>query len=121
MKDGKGVTGPNQAWVVPPTVSSDVPLYSPDGKSGIMQKYFAPQYYHWDEGAGAAYLSIDNPASFDDYFISYDNGSSIVAKFAYIRKEHLGGIIIYELGMAYPGNGTLPILKTVKSEMLEDR
>ncbi len=109
MKNGGGVTGPNEAWVVPPTVTSDVPLYSPDGKSGIMQKYLRPRYYHWDSGAEAAYLSIGNPASFDDYFSSYDNASSIIAKFVYIWKNHLGVIIIYELGMAYPGNGSLPI------------
>ncbi len=120
MRDGKGVTGPNQAWVVPPTVTSDVPLYSPDGKSGIMQKYFEPQYYHWDQGAEAAYLSIDSLVSFNDYFISFDDASSISAKFAYVRKKHLGGIMLYELGMAYPGHGTLPILRVVKSEILEN-
>ncbi len=126
---GNGATGPDQEWAgyldqggspFAPKVTSDVPLYSFDGKTSIMNQYYAPDRYHWDAGAEAAYLSIDNPGADNDYFISYDDTNAIAAKFAYIKKEHLGGIIIYELGMGYPGNGTFPLLESLKRYMNGD-
>ncbi len=123
---GNGATGPDQEWEgyldhqgspFKPTVTPDVPLYSFYGGPSIMNDYYKPDRYHWDAGAEAAYLSINNPGSENDYFISYDDTNSIAAKFALIRKEHLGGIILYELGMAYPGNGTFPLLASLKRDM----
>lgn len=115
MKDGNGVTRAGEAWTSPPSLTADVPLYNNNG-TGIMQKYYEPQYYHWDNAAKAAYLSIDNPGTSNDYFISYDDSNSVNAKFQYIRKRGLGGYIIWTLGMGYPGNGTYPLLETVKRD-----
>lgn len=123
---GSGATGPDQEWKgylnhfgspYAPKVKVDVPLYGIDGKTGIMRQYYRPDRYHWDAGAQAPYLSINNPGSANDYFISYDNARSIAAKFAFIKKEHLGGIILYELGMGYPGNGSYPLLESVKADL----
>ncbi len=113
---GNGVTGPNQAWTTTPDLTSDVPLYAWDG-SGIMQKYFTPQRYHWDSGAQASYLSIDNSGTSNDRFISYDDTNDVNAKFTYIRQQGLGGMIIWSLGMGYPGNGTYPLLQVVKRDL----
>lgn len=113
MTDGNGVTGPDEAWVTPPTVQPDVPLYWHDG-SGIMQKYYTPQRHRWDPKAMVPYLSIDNPGTANDMFISYDDSASVAAKADYIRKQHLSGIILYELGWGYPGNNTYPLLEDVK-------
>ena len=127
---GNGATGPDQEWEgylnhfgspYAPKVTVDVPLYNFDGKTGIMREYYQPDWYHWDKGAQVGYLSINNPGSDNDYFISFDDARSIAAKFAFIKKEHLGGIIIYELGMGYPGNGTFPLLQSIKADMLEAR
>ncbi len=108
--------------VLPLTVtlssSSDVPLYNSSG-TGIMQKYFNPAYYHWDPLAQVGYLSI--PAGIlsllsPSYFISFDDSNSIAAKFNYIRKNHLGGLIIYELGWGYPpGSPNYPLMEAVKN------
>ncbi len=126
---GNGATGPDQEWAgylnpsggpFAPKVTPDVPLYSFDGGTSIMKQYYSPDRYHWDAGAEAAYLSIDNPGANNDYFISYDDTNSIAAKFAFIKKEHLGGLIIYELGMGYPGNGTFPLLASLKRYMNSD-
>ncbi len=124
---GNGATGPGQEWEgymnhfgspYAPSVAVDVPLYSFDGKTGIMREFYQPDWYHWDAGAQVSYLSINNPGSANDYFISYDDARSIAAKFAFVEKEHLGGIIIYELGMGYPGNGSYPLLRSIKEDMI---
>jgi len=113
--NGTGVTGPNQAWTTAPTIYFDVPLYWSDG-SGILQKYYKSQNYHWDSQAQASYLSVTGPADSDDYFISYEDTNDINAKFNYISQRGLGGLIIYELGWGYPGNGTYPLLALVKRD-----
>ncbi len=97
------------------SVQYDVPLYSPD-TTGIMQKYYRSSYYHWDAKTEACYLSIPSLLPVDALFISYDDSNSIAAKAEYIKEKGLGGIILYELGMGYPGNGTYPLLKTVKQQ-----
>ncbi len=116
MTNGAGVTGPNQAWSTAPTVQEDVPLYASDG-SGIMQKYYNAQDYHWDSQAQASYLSTTGSTNSSDYFISFEDTSDVNAKFNYINSKGLGGLIIYSLGMGYPGNGTYPLLAYVKKEM----
>ncbi len=117
MEDGNGVTKAGEAWISAPSFTADVPLYNTKG-TGIMQKYYQPQYYHWDNAAKAAYLSMDNPGTSNDYFISYDDSNSVNAKFAYIKQQGLGGYIIWTMGMGYPGNGTYPLLRTVKADRL---
>ncbi len=123
---GNGATGPDQEWEgylqsggsqYAPTVKTDVPLYSFNGGASIMKDYYSPSRYHWDAATDQPYLSIDSAGSASDYFISYEDTNAIAAKFQFIRNQHLGGIIIYELGMGYPGNGTYPILEAIKRDM----
>ncbi|MDE3059248.1 MAG: T9SS type A sorting domain-containing protein, partial [Bacteroidota bacterium] len=106
-----GAALPQQTWTSAPWVSPNVPYYT------LMQQYYKPEYYRWDSTAQAAYLSIDNPGSADDKFISYDNEMSVKAKLDYVKQKGLGGVIIWELG-----GGMLPaqfanrdrLLQTVK-------
>jgi len=107
-----GVTAPNEAYSTSPTMSYDVPLYWSDG-SGIMQKYYQPQYYRWDSTAQAPYLSIDSAGSNHDYFISYDDTNAIKAKLDYITSKGIGGIVLWTLKMGYPGNGKYPALNVI--------
>ncbi|MDE3057019.1 MAG: T9SS type A sorting domain-containing protein [Bacteroidota bacterium] len=93
-----GVTAPLQAYTAAPTVQSNVPY------STIMDTYYQSQYDKWDASAQAAYLSIDNTGSANDKFISYDNASTVAAKFNYVRSKGLGGAIIWELGGGYRAN-----------------
>ncbi len=116
MTNGAGVTGPNQAWTTAPTVQEDVPLYASDG-SGIMQKYYNAKNYHWDSQAQTGYLSVTSTSNSSDYFISFEDTTGVNAKFNYISTKGLGGLIIYSLGMGYPGNGTYPLLAQVKRDM----
>ncbi len=125
---GNGPTGPDQEWEgyldqgnspYVPTITSDVPLYSFYGGPSIMKNYYSPSRYHWDAGADEPYLSIDSAGNAGDCFVSYEDTNAIAAKFQYIRQQHLGGLIVYELGMGYPGNGTFPILESIKRDMNE--
>jgi len=90
-----GVTEPNQSWDSAPQVTDNVPYYE------IMSDYFQQEFYHWDDQAEAAYLSIDKNSNSEDHFISYDDEQTIRAKFEYIRQKGVGGAIIWELTGGY--------------------
>ncbi len=90
-----GVTAPDQSWTTAPTVQANVPYYT------IMQQYYQPGNNHWDSGAQAAYISIDNTGSANDKFISYDDTTTCRAKVNYVKNNGLGGVIIWELGAGY--------------------
>jgi chitinase len=93
-----GVTLPGQSWLVAPTVQANVPYYT------IMDTYYNSTYDRWDDGAKAAYLSIDGLLSVNDKFISYDNERTAQAKSAYVQSKGIGGVIIWELGGGYRPN-----------------
>jgi chitinase len=93
-----GVTEPRQQWISDPWVQGNVPYFT------IMDDYYQPGYYNWDDEAKASYLSIDNTGSVDDKFISYDEESTVHAKFDYARSKGIGGLIIWELGGGYRPN-----------------
>ena len=87
-----GVTKPNQTWTVTPKVQANVPY------STIMKQYYNSNYYRWDTTADASFLSIDNPGSTNDKFISYDDQATCTNKVDYVKTNGLGGVIIWELG-----------------------
>jgi len=88
----------------------------------IMDKDFQPSRYHWDDGAKSAYLSIDSPDKKQRRFISYDDETACAAKIDYVRKNHLGGVIIWELSGGYrpnqPEGQRDPLLQAVKKAWL---
>ncbi len=114
----QGLTLPLQLLAGLTGITYDVPLYAWDG-SGIMQQYYSSPNYHWDSGAQVGYLSVPSLLGLTGDFISYDDSNSIKAKAQYIQKKGLGGIILYELGMGYPGNGSYPLMKSVKTAFAE--
>ena len=110
--DTGGVTRPNQRWRNAPVVTDNVPYHE------IMDKYYEPEYFHWDEDAQAAYLSIDRPGSSDDLFISFEEEKAVEKKIKYALKQQLGGVFIWELAGGYqqnkpPGRRDL-LLRSVK-------
>jgi chitinase len=89
-----GAALPWQSWTTPPTVTT---ASYPE----IMSKYYRSNRYFWDTNAQSAYLSIDEPGSANDRFISYDDPTACRAKVAYAKYKGLGGVIIWELGGGY--------------------
>jgi len=109
-----GPTLPRQPWTSAPsttTVTFDT----------LMSTYYQPARYHWDTDAQAAYLSIDSPTAGDDRFVSYDDAHSCQAKVSYARNQHLGGVMIWELGTGYrptqPSGLRDPLLQAVKASL----
>ena len=92
-----GVTAPQQS-IQGVTVDDGV-----DYKD-IMDKYYQPARYHWDDKAKAPYLSIDSPQVKERKFISYDDEKLCAMKVAYTRQNGLGGLIIWQLGGGYRKN-----------------
>lgn len=102
----KGCTGANQSISTVTSVTPDVSYNT------IMSKYYKPNLYHWDAGAEAAYLSYDTAGTANDWFLTYDDSTSLKAKLAYTQKAGIGGVIIYEIGMSYnQATGTNPFLQ----------
>lgn len=93
-----GATAPRQSWSTAPTVQANVPY------STIMDTYYQSQYYRFDDATGVSYLSIDNTGSANDKFISYDDETTIAAKYNFVKSKGLGGAIIWELGGGYRSN-----------------
>lgn len=113
-----GVTAPKQD--ITGLTAADVD----DGAaySKIMDEYYQPSRYHWDDQAKAPWLSIDAPAKKDRKFISYDDERLCALKIDYVRRHHLGGVIIWELGAGYrskePEGKQDVLLQAVKKEWL---
>ncbi len=110
-----GVSEPLQGWDTPPDVTANVPFHD------IMNTYYTDQRYHWDSGAEAAYLSINN--SNGEKFVSYDNARTVNAKIRYIRDKGLGGAILWEIGGGYredqPEGERDVLLQTVKDAVMD--
>jgi chitinase len=87
-----GVTAPRQDWKSPPWVKDNVPYFQ------IMASHYSADAYRWDSTAQAAYLSLDQPGSETDRFVSYDDETSCRKKVEYARTHGLGGVILWELG-----------------------
>jgi chitinase len=67
----------------------------------IMDKYYQPTRYHWDDRAQAPYLSVESENPKERKFISYDDETLCAKKIAFVRQKGLGGAIIWELGGGY--------------------
>lgn len=70
----------------------------------IMDQFYQPGRYHWDDQAKAPYLSIDALDPKNRKFVSYDDARLCALKIAYVKQQHLGGVIIWELGGGYRAN-----------------
>jgi chitinase len=118
MSDG-GATAPNESWTEPPSVQANVPYYT------IMKDYYQPQYSRWDSSAQASYLSIDNPGTANDKFVSYDNPNTCKMKINYARSKGIGGVILWELGGGYravnPTGQRDILLQAVKKAVQESK
>ena len=92
------VNAPNQSWSSAPSVQANVAYHD------IMDSYYQSGNYRWDANAQSSYLSIGTQGTSTAKFISYDDQSTVNAKFNYARNKHIGGLIIWELGGGYRAN-----------------
>lgn len=113
-----GVAYPAQSYTTDPDTRSL-------SFSTIMSTYYQSNRYHWDTNAQSAYLSIDEPGSENDKFISYDDERSCQTKVSYARNRQLGGVMIWELGEGYRSSEPVgkkdPLLHALKKSMSTPR
>jgi chitinase len=111
-----GAALPRQTWATAPSMANQT-------YNRIMTDFYQPQRHVWDEAAQAAYLSINNPGSADDKFISYDDPTACRAKVRYATQRGFGGVMIFELGGGYrpdqPVGQREPLLQAVKESVRE--
>ena len=88
-----GATGPNQDITGLKVETMDY--------CDIMDKYFSPKVYHWDDGAHSPYLSLAADQKVNQLFISYDDEKLCKEKVNYVRTYGLGGLIIWQLAGDY--------------------
>lgn len=70
--------------------------------ANIMSHYYVSSAYHWDEAASAGYLAFSTPTGPEQCtLISYDDTRSISEKGAYVKREGLGGAIIWTIGQGH--------------------
>ncbi|MDZ7808660.1 MAG: glycoside hydrolase family 18 protein [Gracilimonas sp.] len=71
----------------------------------------------WDKAAKVPYLSIDDPAT----FVSFDDSRSIEEKFDFVRKEGIGGLLIWELSGGFLREESVDqrdeLIQTVKKKL----
>ena len=115
-----GVSMPRQTWTKPPKhfMTDSVPQES---YAELLDKYYSPEYYHWDDKAKVPYLQIDKPGSQDDMFISFNDEKSVVEKIKYMQEKSMGGIMLWHLGMDYrplqPDGKRRPIIQAIRNEL----
>ena len=107
-----GTALPRQAWT-----GTNAPMVTAVTYNTIMSSYYQTNLYHWDLGAQAPYLSIDNPGSNNDNFISYDDPRICQSKVSYARNRGLGGVMIWELAQDHKANQPDPLLQAVKQAL----
>jgi MYXO-CTERM domain-containing protein len=79
-------------------VTDNVPFHELASRYGLEGDGSSSPLHRWDDAAGAAYLSIDEPGADADVFVSYEDARAIREKIEAVRSEGLGGVIIWELG-----------------------
>ena len=102
-----GVTAPQQMREEPPTMQNDVAY------SEIMSRFYLAERVRFDPTTKTPYLSIDNPDSKQDVFVSYNDAAAITERLRFVHKQDLGGCIIWHLGQDRMPSGEQPLAAAV--------
>ncbi len=125
------VTRPCQAWDYsrPKPDGSGQDIGAPSYAGGwtflpaaeVMRRLTPANGYaaRFDDAAGAAYLSKDEPDGAGDHFVSYETAQSIRAKTEYLQAQGLGGVIVFEITQDYlaeqpAGDAQHPLMSAVR-------
>lgn len=86
----------------------------------IMTSYYTAAARQWDAAASMGYLGSAAPLGPQQCnFLSYDDAQSIAAKGAWLRRQGLGGAIIWTIGQGHiptlPAGQRDPLLQAIKS------
>ncbi|WP_028487728.1 glycoside hydrolase family 18 protein [Thiothrix lacustris] len=131
-----GATAPMQEWTVAPKNwntgtprASVAELMNPDyacmtTPEGAVAPYkcgYSPDKYRWDDKAKVPYLSINNPGSDYDAFISYTDERAVYEKVEFTKENKLGGLMIWHMRLDYmaskPAGKQRPIMKALRKAL----
>lgn len=98
-----------EQWESWPT--QDMSLFTIESYNTLRESYNLEQY-EWDESAKASYLNLEDPQT----FVSFDNRQSIEVKMDYLKRNRLGGMMIWDLSGGFSEDNVPknPLLKVVK-------
>jgi chitinase len=124
---GNGVTAPRQKWTTAPTVvgGKETQYYA------LRKRYIdtATVSYHYDNICKVPYIGIDNAGNTSDFYVTYQDTSTIREIFNLTRTSGIGGLILWEVGGGYLGTTDFPtssypnlirdpLLRAVKESLL---
>lgn len=93
VTSGNGITMAGESW-------STTPSWAGDQSYSYIMGTFGGNTIHWDPYALASYISIDDVGNANDYFITFDDSASFAAKLKFVVNDSLGGMIIWDFGLA---------------------
>lgn len=132
-----GVTAPMQEWTVAPKNwntgtprASVAQLMDPNftcmtdaaGTPVVIYKCgYSPDKYRWDDKAKVPYLTMNNPGSDYDAFISYTDERAVYEKVKFTKEQGLGGLMIWHMRLDYmpskPAGQRRPIMTALRKAL----
>ncbi len=120
-----GVTEPRQTWSglfqKKPRHFMTAPDVPKESYAVLLDKYYKPEYYQWDESAKVPYLKIDKPGEDQDMFVSFNDERSVAEKVRYMKQAGLGGLMIWSMQLDYranqPEGQRRPIMKAIREDL----
>lgn len=96
-------------------------MTTPEGAVAPYKCGYSPDKYHWDDKAKVPYLSINNPGSDYDAFISYTDERAVYEKVKFTKENKLGGLMIWHMRLDYmaskPAGKQRPIMKALRKAL----
>lgn len=116
-----GVSEPRQTWSEKPRHYMTSPGVPKESYAILLQKYYQPEYYHWDESARVPYLKIDKPDDAEDMFVSFNDERSVAEKVQYMQGMGLGGLMLWSMQLDYrpdqPEGQRRPIMQAIREAL----
>ncbi len=79
--------------------------------------------YRFDPDAAVPYLTVTAGGPDDHRFVSFDDARACREKVAYVRREGLGGLIVWDLAAGFladaPAGLRHPLLEALRDELAE--
>lgn len=111
---GNGPYFPGQVMTVAPTTLDQV-WY----RDLISDPLYQPGYKNRDSAAGnVPFLSVVVTPKANDQFVTYEDPTSIIAKWSFTVAGGYGGVVVWHIGMDYVASGSTTATKFPLSEAL---
>lgn len=103
----EGITAPRQRWIQPPKT-----VYGKETQYFKLRKEYidsAGKNLHFDSVAMVPYIGINAPGHSEDYYITFQDTSTVREIIHLASRAGIGGIIVWEVGGGYLGQTDFPV------------